>query len=415
MLLLEGTALLALGLLLVCLAQGDSPLRLVRIMTVAGSFIVASLLMQADGNRRDHLLLPGVCLITGCGVIFLWRLEPGIASRQIVWVLLGSSLMVMTYYVIDDVRDLARHKYTAGVGAIVLMIATMVWGQEHGGARLWLGVEGVASIQPGEFAKILICIFLAGYVADKGDIIRSQSQEAGLAASLALRYMAPLLLVTGFSLALFVFLRDLGAAMLFLGLFVAVSYLMTGRKRYAALMSGFFAGGAVAAYYYLPHVGRRLEAWLTPHADPYGAGHQILQVLFGLAAGGISGVGFGNGFPESLPAAHTDTIFAVIGEELGLLGGVGLMLLFVLVAFRTFNIAWQSRDRFGAALAANLGVVFALQTLVIIGGVLRIIPLTGITLPFVSYGGSSLVANFIALGLVLAVSRDCVRSAESSV
>ena len=414
MLLLQGTALMALGLLLVCLSQGDSPLRLLRIMTVGGSFIVAALLLQADGNRRDHLLLPAVCLITGCGVVFLWRLEPEIASRQIVWVLLGSSLMVMTYYLLDDVRDVARYKYTAGVGAIVLMAATMVWGQERGGARLWLGVEGLVSVQPGEFAKILICIFLAGYAADKGDIIRSQSRETGLADSLALRYMAPLLLVTGFSLALFVFLRDLGAAMLFLGLFVAVSYLVTGRKRYAALMTGLFAGGAVAAYYYLPHVARRLEAWLTPHADPYGAGHQILQVLFGLAAGGIGGVGFGNGFPESLPAAHTDTIFAVIGEELGLLGGVGLMLLFVLVAFRTFNIAWQSRDRFGAMLAANLGIVFALQTLVIIGGVLRIIPLTGITLPFVSYGGSSLVANFIALGLVLAVSRDCVRPAESA-
>ncbi len=398
---------MALGLALVCLQQEQSLVRLLRVLTVAGSFIVAALLTQVDSEDRDHLLLPAVSLIAGIGVVFLWRLNPEFASRQIIWMLMGSALMILVYYLVDDVRDLGRYKYTAGIGAVLLMVATMIWGQEKGGARLWLNIADIVSFQPGELAKILMCLFLAGYVADKGDLIRSQSRDSDLLASAALRHMGPLLLVVAFSLAVFVLLRDLGAAMLFFGLFVAVSYLASGRKRYAVVMLVLFAAGTVAAYYSFPHVSRRMQAWLIPDADPYGTGHQILQVLFGLAAGGIGGVGFGKGFPDSLPAAETDAILAVIAEEVGLLGAVGLMLLFLFVAYRTFAIAWQSKDRFGALLAANLGIVFALQTLVIAGGLLRLIPLTGITLPFVSYGGSSVVVNFIALGLVLTVSRDC--------
>ncbi len=398
---------MGLGLLLVCLDQGQSVLRIFRVFTVGGSFMAACLLMQMDWDGRDHLLLPAVSLLAGIGVIFLWRLDAELASRQIIWVMMGSALMTVLYFVVDDVRDLAKYKYTAGFVAIGLLGVTMLWGVEKNGAKLWLEPGGLFSFQPGEFAKILMCLFLAGYVADKVDIIRSRSEDRALLPSLALRYMGPLLVLVVLSLAVFVLMRDLGAALLFFGLFIAVSYLATGRKRYGAVMSVFFASGAVAAYYHFPHVGRRVEAWLHPNVDPFGAGHQILQVLYGLAAGGMSGVGFGKGFPESLPAAETDTILAVIGEEIGLFGTVGIILLFAFVAYRTFAIAWQARDRFGGLLAASLGTVFALQTLIIVGGLLRIIPLTGITVPFVSYGGSSIIANFIALGLVLAVSRDC--------
>ncbi|MFO7945507.1 MAG: FtsW/RodA/SpoVE family cell cycle protein [Armatimonadota bacterium] len=405
-LLLYGAAVVALGLWLVCISQGDSPARVSRVLTVAGSFLVAALLLQLNGEDRDYLLLPAVALITGIGVVFLWRLDPDLASRQIIWVLLGSSLMVLVYYLIDDVRDLARYKYVAGSVAIALMVAVMVWGQEKGGAQLWLGWEDFLSFQPGEFAKILMCIFLAGYAADKGDLLRSDA-DGESADDGTFRHLGPALLMVIFSLAIFVFLRDLGAAILFFGLFVAVSYMVTGRMRYSAVMGLLFLAGAIAAYYLFPHVARRMEAWLVPSNDPTGAGYQTLQILYGLAAGGVSGLGLGNGLPGQLPAAETDAIFAVVGEEIGLFGAVGVILLFVFVAFRTFAIGWQSRDVFGGILAATLGTVFSLQALVIIGGLLRIIPLTGITLPFVSYGGSSLVANFIALGLVLVVSRDC--------
>lgn len=406
-LLLYGAAVVALGLWLVCLNQGDSPVRVFRVMTVAGSFLVAALLMQVNGVSRDYLLIPGVALITGIGVVFLWRLNPELASRQIIWVLLGASLMVLVYYLIEDIRDLARYKYIAGVAAIVLMVAVMLWGTEKGGAQLWLTWGEMISFQPGEFAKILMCIFLAGYAAEKGDILHRHGREGEMMSGSGLRHVGPVILVVIFSLAVFVFLRDLGAAILFFGLFVAASYMVTGKSRYGLTMTGLFLAGGVAAYYVFPHVSRRLEAWLVPGSDPAGAGYQTLQVLYGLAAGGIGGVGLGNGLPDQLPAAATDAIFAVVGEELGLMGATALLLLFVFVAYRIFAIGWQSSDAFGGALAATLATVFSLQTLVIVGGLLRIIPLTGITLPFVSYGGSSLVANFIALGLVLAVSRDC--------
>jgi len=400
---------MALGLWLVCLDRGHDPMRILRVLTVAGSFLTAALLMRINGEQRDYLLLPAISMIAGIGVVFLWRLDPGLASRQIIWIMLGSALMIIVYYLIDDIRDLADFKYIAGVGAVALMVLTMVIGETHGGAQLWIRIPWVweVTVQPGEFAKILICIFLAGYVADKGDLIRAQASDPGFFGSLALRYMGPLIVVVAFSLAVFVFLRDLGAALLFFGLFAAVSYLATNRKRYAILMSGLFAGGAVAAVQVYPYVARRMHAWLVPGSDPNDAGFQILQVLYGFAAGGLDGVGFGKGFPDALPAATTDTILAVIGEEIGLLGAVGLMVLFAFVVHRIYAIAWQCSDAFGGMLAASLGTVFALQSLVIVGGLLRLIPLTGITLPFVSYGGTSIVANFVALGLVLAVSRDC--------
>ncbi len=409
LLMLLSTAIMALGLWLVCLNHGHDPLRVMRVLTVAGSFLTAALLMRVNGEQRDHLLLPAVSLIAGIGVVFLWRLDPDMASRQIIWIMLGSALMIIVYYLIDDVRDLANYKYIAGLGAVALMVLTMAIGEERGGAQLWVRVPWFwpVSVQPGEFAKVLICIFLAGYVADKGELIRGVASDPGFFGSLALRYMGPLIAVVLFSLALFVGLNDLGAALLFFGLFVAVSYLATGRRRYPALMSVLFATGAVGAYSFFPHVARRMAAWLAPAGDPTGAGFQILQVLYGLAAGGLSGTGFGKGFPDALPAAETDAILAVVGEEIGLLGAAALMMLFVLVSHRMFSIAWQCVDSFGAMLAASLGTVFALQTLVIVGGLLRIIPLTGVTLPFVSYGGTSIVVNFVALGLVLAVSRDC--------
>ncbi len=409
LMMLLSTGVMTLGLWLVCLERGHDPLRVVRVLTVAGSFLTAALLMRINGEQRDHIILPAVSLIAGIGVVFLWRLDPDVASRQIIWIMLGAALMIIIYYVIDDIRDLARFKYIAGFGAVALMVITMVIGEERGGAQLWVRVPWFwpVTVQLGEFAKILICIFLAGYVADKAELIRGQASDPGLFGSLALRYMGPVIVVVAFSLAIFVWLKDLGAALLFFGLFAAVAYLATGRKRYPALMSMLFAGGAVAAYHSFPHVSRRFQAWLVPGDDPTGSGFQILQVLYGLAAGGLGGTGFGRGFPDALPAAQTDTILAVVGEEIGLLGAAGLMMLFVLVIHRIYSVAWQSRDAFGALLAASLGTVFALQTLVIVGGLLRIIPLTGVTLPFVSYGGTSIVANFIALGLVLAVSRDC--------
>jgi cell division protein FtsW (lipid II flippase) len=307
------------------------------------------------------------------------------------------------------VRVLSRLKYTAGALALLLMVVTMVWGETSHGARLWLGIEGLFQFQPGELAKVLMAIFLAGYVAEKGDIIRAQCKPRRGVALPGLKYVGPLLLVVLFCLAIFVVQRDLGAAALFFGLFVAVTYLATGRKTYAFLSILLFVGGMVGAFYLFPHVRVRFDAWLNPWGDPMKGGYQILQGLFSMGGGGFSGVGLGRGFPESLPAAPTDMIFAVAGEETGLLGCTALLLLYVLITYRSFALGWRAVNPFVGLLATCLAIVFGLQTLVIVGGVLRVIPLTGITLPFVSYGGTSVVVNFAALGLLLAISRDLDR------
>jgi cell division protein FtsW len=207
--------------------------------------------------------------------------------------------------------------------------------------------------------------------------------------------------------AVFVLQKDLGAALLLMGLFIAIMYLGTGRGFYAAVGLLLFAVGSVAAYHVFPHVQTRIDVWLNPWADPQKRGFQILQSLFCLGEGGVSGAGLGLGAPKSLPAAPTDLIFAVFAEDTGLMGSVGLLMLFLLASVRGYWIAWTARDRFGALLAAGLSTVFALQTIVIVGGVIKLIPLTGITLPFVSYGGTSVIANFVAIGLLLCVSRDC--------
>lgn len=400
-----------LGLALVCLALHQSPLRALRMTAVSGGFILASLLLRVGGERRDPLLLPCVSLLCGLGIIALWRIDPLLGSKQVLWMILGLALMLATYFLVDDVRDLARHKYLAGIGALLLLVATMIpqIGIEKNGARLWLGIRDVFVFQPTEVAKVLMCIFLAGYVAEKGEMIQEQVKRAGRFTLPALKYMGPLLLVVLFFLATFVAQHDFGAAVLFFGLFIAVSYVATGRKTYPLLAAIFFLVGMVGAYYASSSgstIHIRFEAWTNPWADPGGRGYQILNGLFALGSGGLTGQGLGRGYPELIPEAGTDMIFPVIGEEMGLLGALALLLTYLLVAVRSFAIGLRSRHQFGMLLATCLAVVFALQTLIIAGGALRLIPLTGITMPFVSYGGTSVVVNFIALGLLLALSRE---------
>lgn len=399
----------ALGFGLVSLALDQSPLRALRALAVGGGFLLAAFLMGGK-QTRDRLLLPFVAMLCGIGLVILWRIDfamgTNLAAKQVLWMLLGLGAMLFTYKVLDDIRDLAPYKYTAGVIALLLLVVTMILGHESHGATLWLGLPGLFMFQPVELAKVLMCLFLAGYVAEKGDIIRAQATSRPGAFLPALKYMGPLLVVVLFFLGVFVVQRDLGAAVLFFGLFVAVTYLATGRKTYALLSVLLFAGGMIAALYLFPHVKTRFDAWLNPWADAQGGGYQILQGLFALGAGGVSGVGLGSGFPGIIPAASTDMIYAVIGEELGLLGTLAVVLLYALICVRSFTLGMLSKHPFGSLLATCLAIVFGLQTLIIVGGVLRLIPLTGITMPFVSYGGTSIVVNFIALGLLLAVSRD---------
>ena len=408
LLLLFAALIVGIGSVLVCLGMNLPFTQAARGVTVVGAILAAAMMLDLADPRRDRWLLPIVAVLAGMGYLMLWQLDGQQSSRQLVWMLTGSGIMVSVYYLIDDVRDLARLKYTSGVLALLLVGVTLVFGVEKGGARLWLDVGGLISFQPTELVKVLIVIFLAGYIAERQELLREDAHSVAGFRMPRLRHIAPLLLMVIFSLAIFVGQRDLGAAVLFFGLFVAMTYMATGRKAYALIALVLFVGGGVAAYMTFPHVATRVDMWLNPWTEPTARGYQILQGLFALAEGGIVGTGFATGGGTTIPAATTDLIFAVWAQQLGLAGAIAMVLLFALMAHRSFSIAWQSNDSFGALLAAGLAVVFSLQTLVIIGGVTKLIPLTGITLPFVSYGGTSVIVNFIALALLMAVSRDCL-------
>ncbi len=408
LLLLFAALIVGIGSVLVCVGMNLPFTQAARGVTVVGAILAAAMMLDLADPRRDRWLLPIVAILAGMGFLMLWQLDAQQSSRQLVWMLTGSGIMVSVYYLIDDVRDLARLKYTSGVLALLLVAATLLFGVEKGGARLWLDVGGIISFQPTELVKVLIVIFLAGYIAERQELLREDTHSVAGFRMPKLRHTAPLLLMVIFSLAIFVGQRDLGAAVLFFGLFVAMTYMATGRKAYAVIALVLFVGGGVAAYMSFPHVATRVDMWLNPWTEPTERGYQILQGVFALAEGGILGTGFATGGGTTIPAATTDLIFAVWAQQLGLAGAICMVLLFALMAHRSFSIAWQSNDSFGALLAAGLAVVFSLQTLVIIGGVTKLIPLTGITLPFVSYGGTSVVVNFIALALLMAVSRDCM-------
>jgi len=396
-----------------CHALGK-PLHLAtRLFPAPCALILATFLIDRVSPRRDHALLPAVAGLVACGLPILFRLEladvgsPG--TRQMWWLIVGAVALVATYVLVRDVRRLARYKYVCGLGAALLIVVTMLWGHEVNGARLWLGLPGILTFQPTELAKILVCLFLAGYVAAKGDMLVARGPRFLGVSVPEMRYMAPLLAVVAFSLAMFVVQRDLGAAVLVFGVVIAMVYLATGRKTYALLGVILFIGGGLAADHLFPHVHRRIGAWLDPWADPSAGGWQIVQSLFCFAEGGVTGTGLGRGLPDpsQLPAAHTDLVVSVVGEELGLAGLVALLLLAAMLVYAGLSIAWRSRDRFGALLAAALSTTFALQALVIVGGATKLIPLTGITFPFVSYGGTSVLANCVSIGLLLCISRDC--------
>ncbi|MFQ6131548.1 MAG: FtsW/RodA/SpoVE family cell cycle protein [Armatimonadota bacterium] len=407
-LILGAGAIAALGFVLVCLALGIAAGRVVRIGVLTGSLLAAAAVMDAGCLRRERLLLPLAAMLCGIGAVALWRVDAYAASKQLLWVMLGSTLMVGTFYLVDDPRRLAQLKYVSGATAVLLLLATMLFGVEVNGAKLWLGT-GMFRFQPGEPAKVLMCIFLAGYLADRAPLLAAGERSPHWLVLPRLRHIGPLALVAAFCLAMFVVQRDLGAAALFFGLFVAMLCIATGRLSYALIGVGLFLLGAGVAASAFDHVHERVAIWLNPWADPDGSGYQIVQSLFGLGTGGVFGVGLGHGLLQEAvtpTAVSTDFIFVGIGEELGLAGTCAVVALYLAMIYRGFRIGWRARDAFCGLLAAALSTVLAIQTLAILAGLLRLVPLTGITLPFISYGGSSLITNFIALGLLLAISRD---------
>ncbi len=377
---------------------------------VFGLFVAAHLALRRWAPEADPTLLALAALLNGLGYVFIARLDEDLAALQSTWTVLGIAGFVATLVLVPRVGDLARYRWTLAVAGIVLLLLPLlpVVGREINGARLWLRVAGV-SLQPGEFAKIALAIFLAAYLHERREVLGLATWRVGPLRLPEPRDLGPLVAAWAASLLIMVFERDLGSSLLFFALFLVMVWLATGRLAYVFIGLLLFAGGAVASWSVFPHVQDRVAVWIDPWEDPLDRGFQLVQAQFSLAEGGVTGTGPGLGEPGRIPAAETDFIFAVIAEELGLVGATAVLAAFLLLVGRGLAIAAGARTGFEMLLAAGLTAIVAIQSFIIIGGVLRLVPLTGITLPFVSYGGSSLLANYMLLALLARVSDEAAR------
>ena len=365
-----------------------------------GCFMLAHLAARFLARGADPVLLPVAFLLTGVGLATITRLDPELAQSQVLWVLAGIVALVATLAVVPSLERLARYKYTIALAGIVLLVLPAVIGVEVNGAKLWLRFAGL-SFQPAEVAKILIVLFLGAYLAEKREVLSVATKRTLGVWPPPARPLGPLLLMWAASLVVLVAEKDLGSSLLFFGTFLVMLYAATGRPAYVVTGFGLFAVGATAAYLMFGHVQQRVAIWLDPFADAAGRGYQLVQSLFALADGRVIGLGVGRGLPGRIPFVETDFIFTAIAEELGLLGGAAIIIAFLVFCLRGLSTAARARSDMAAITATGLVAIVGLQSFVIVGGVTRLIPLTGITLPFVSYGGSSLLSNFILLGLLM--------------
>ena len=351
---------------------------------------------------RDDTLPALAVLLSSVGLALVARLNPELAQKQIVWLAFSLVLAVAAGPAFQRFRVLAAYKYIWILCAIVLFVALALFGQEVNGARLWIRL-GPIQFEPVEVIKLLIVLFMASYLNDTADVI-ARTRPWSLRANA--KYLGPLFLGWGVSMGILVFEHDLGMAVLLLATFVAMLYVATRRVDLVAGASGVFALAAWWAATHYSYVERRIAVWKDPFHDPLGAGYQAVQSLFSLANGGLFGTGYGQGRPDYIPEVATDYVYAAFGEEWGAIGSIVLLGVFLAVVLRALRVARRQPDLYSKLLATGLAAVFGFQILIIVGGVLRLFPLTGITLPFISYGGSSLVTNFLLIALVWAISSE---------
>lgn len=377
------------------------------VAVIALSYLVAHFVTVKLAPGADPVFLPIGVLLAGLGYAMVYRLDPALAQQQFVWLLLGLALYCATLIVIRDQRSLNAYTYTIGLVGFACLLLPIVpgLGETINGGRLWVHL-GPINFQPSEIAKLLIVVFLAGYLNQHKELLAMATRRIGPIRFPEPRYLGPILLAWLLSMAVLFVENDLGSSLLFFGIFVVMLWLATSRGVYLALGLVLFVAGAALGYALIPHVQDRVVIWLHALSPHYvtDQGYQVAQGEFAMATGGLTGTGLGQGHPGLIPFAATDFIFAAFGEELGMFGVVAILLLYVTLAARGFKAALNRRDDFSKLLAAGLTTVIALQTFVIVGGVTRLIPLTGITLPFVSYGGSSLVTNFVLLALLVRIS-----------
>ncbi|MDP8970887.1 MAG: FtsW/RodA/SpoVE family cell cycle protein, partial [Actinomycetota bacterium] len=376
--------------------------------------LAAHLVSRRLAPGADPLPLPLAFLLNGLGLVMVHRIDYALVARgqasslapaQTLWTVVAVGAFCATLVALRDHRQLDRYRYLIGVGALVLLAlpSLPVIGATVNGAELWIRVAGL-TIQPGEAAKLALVTFFASYLADKRQLLSVATNRLGPVMVPPARAFGPIIAIWAISLAVLVFQKDLGLSLLVFGVFILMLYVATSRPAYVAGGALLFAAGAWFTHATFAHVQQRISIWLDPWADYQDRGFQLAQSLFALGTGGLAGVGLGQGRPDFIPAVATDFIFAAFGEEAGLIGTTGLLLCYFLLVGRGLGIALRCRDDFGTLLAAGLTILFGLQVLIIVAGVTRLLPLTGLTLPLVSYGGSSLLANHVLVALLLRVS-----------
>lgn len=384
-------------------------------------FGCAHLAVRRFAPYTDPLLLPIVALLNGLGLVMIHRLDladnelsgrhhPG-ATQQMLWTLAGVATFALVVTFLKDHRQLARYGYICGLaGLIFLAVPGLLPASlsEQNGAKIWIRLPGF-SIQPAEFSKILLLIFFSAVLIAKRGLFTSVGKHVMGMTLPRPRDLAPLLAAWVTSIGVMVFEKDLGTSLLLYASFLVVVYLATQRFSWVVIGLVLFAAGSIAAYFAFGHVRVRVQTWWDPFADPDGSGYQIVQSLFSFATGGIFGTGLGNGQPDTVPAAATDFIIAAFGEELGLVGLASILLLYTIVIVRGLRTAIATRDSFGKLLAAGLASALAIQLFIVVGGVTQLIPLTGLTTPWMSYGGSSLLANYVLLAILARISHSARR------
>jgi cell division protein FtsW (lipid II flippase) len=365
-------------------------------------YVVAHIVARYTVPHADPYLLPMAGLLTAIGLTEIYRLNTDDAFRQGLWVVVGVAIFSAILIALRrDYRRLESYKYLFGLASLFLLALPALpgVGASVNGARLWVRV-GSFQFQPGEIAKILLIVFLAGYLREKREVL----------AQGRIKDFGPLLLIWGGAMLVLVQTNDLGSALLYYGIFLAMLYTATGKALFAGIGLSLFVAGSAVVYHYVPRVEERVSTWLDPWKDVNDTGYQTAQALYSIGNGGFGGTGLGKGTftssggGELIPFDHTDFIYATLAQELGLIGSAALILVYMLFVVRGMRIALLADDGFSKLLAAGLTFGFALQTFIIVGGVLRLIPLTGLTMPFVSYGGSSLLANFVLVAGLLLVS-----------
>ncbi len=376
----------------------------------AGTLFAVYVVVRLWLPHADTLLLPIVTFLTGIGLVMIFRLTYDLfgAQRltitQAIWILVGSAALLFMIFFFRNYERLFDYKYLFAFAAFALIALTFTpFGYEVNGARLWVRF-GPVNFQPSEFARIALVIFFAGYLAEKRDVMAATSRSFLGVQLPPLKYFGPVALVWAASVGLLVLEKDLGSSLLFFAVPLLMLYVATGRSAYLMIGGALFAVGSFAAYLLVGRVQVRVETWLDPWKYADGIGFQILQSLFNIADGGITGTGLGAGYSQTIPEVQTDFIFSAIASELGLIGATAVLLAFLAFVYRGIKIAMLTEDPASKLLAFGLASTLAIQTIIIVGGVTKAIPLTGITLPFVSYGGSSVVGSFILTGLLLVIS-----------